>query len=497
MHGNGVEQPAQPLAIHCAPRRRGLTPCAHACSLLLRTAPLHSPTTSSSSGDEQTWDLADWVWDPYSLSAAPKPQANMNTNCCQALKRRKLPAEVLGGIPGIAPPTASFACHPSAPHNPMPMVPQCAAGPPTGTASCSSYRAPSPAPNSATANGAPANGAHGFTGPGGMAHVHAALGGPMLPHPGLVPPLPMLHAHHHMPGPHGAMQAPSPWGGYPATPSNAMLPWQQQQQQHGGNMGEMTMPTTPSFFSAASAATAVAGAPAAGMHPGQDAALLLPPSPSLLVPHVPPDPMSALAMIPIMQRQGSVAKTGNMSSPAPAVAHHHPPHHSNSQTKLNVAKTGSLTPPVIAQTKSSNSQCSAGPARSRQAAAAAAAQTRAGAARMAAAPAAAVAVDHLGGDNSDGGDSSDAEEGGDTTGEEKGRGGRGKGRVAARLGSCGRGRAMGKGIWHTACMQGDGRCPPGMGVKTSVCADTCHPCSLPPPSPLPPCPSFPTTTNPH
>lgn len=40
-------------------------------------------------GDEQTWDMVDWNWDPYNLSAVPK-EANTAAPCCQALKKRKV-----------------------------------------------------------------------------------------------------------------------------------------------------------------------------------------------------------------------------------------------------------------------------------------------------------------------------------------------------------------------------------------------------------------------
>jgi len=40
-------------------------------------------------GDDHTWDLADWNWDPYNMFAAPKEHAAQGP-CCQALKRARV-----------------------------------------------------------------------------------------------------------------------------------------------------------------------------------------------------------------------------------------------------------------------------------------------------------------------------------------------------------------------------------------------------------------------
>jgi hypothetical protein len=53
----------------------------------------------ASAGDEHTWELDDWNWDPFALAAAPRDShAQAAAPCCQALKRRKLPTEVLPAL---------------------------------------------------------------------------------------------------------------------------------------------------------------------------------------------------------------------------------------------------------------------------------------------------------------------------------------------------------------------------------------------------------------
>ncbi|GIL93032.1 hypothetical protein Vretimale_19071 [Volvox reticuliferus] len=45
-------------------------------------------------GDDQTWAVEDWNWDPFNMFAAPKETPNVA--CCQALKRRKVADNIAG-----------------------------------------------------------------------------------------------------------------------------------------------------------------------------------------------------------------------------------------------------------------------------------------------------------------------------------------------------------------------------------------------------------------
>lgn len=71
-------------------RRRSLTlrqPCKEGARLFILVA------SFCSAGDEHTWDLADWLWDPSNLSALPKDGPQHDAPCCHTHKRSKTDGE--------------------------------------------------------------------------------------------------------------------------------------------------------------------------------------------------------------------------------------------------------------------------------------------------------------------------------------------------------------------------------------------------------------------
>ncbi|GFR47637.1 hypothetical protein Agub_g9379 [Astrephomene gubernaculifera] len=95
-------------------------------------------------GDDQTWAVEDWNWDPFNMFAAPKEVPNVA--CCQALKRRKVVDNTATSAPQQAPQqqqNQQAGCQPGhGPHgNNRP-------GPPAAAACCGNAASQSQQPQS-------------------------------------------------------------------------------------------------------------------------------------------------------------------------------------------------------------------------------------------------------------------------------------------------------------------------------------------------------------